>query len=363
MRANYFILFLLITFAAGCKKYGPAGKRSLVDFVSEPAGVNCPNGGYKVLSGIDFNNNNLLDDNEIDATEYICNGSNGSNSLISILPEPAGVNCSSGGYKVTTGIDMNNNKTLDSTEVQNTKYICNGNNGNNGYNSLINVFAVAAGGDCANGGYKIQTGLDSNRSGILDASEIQNTQFICNGINGINSLFSIQPEAPGGNCGAGGFKVDYGRDLNGNGILDEKEIDDSVFICNGSGVGDKETRISIEWTANTTSTTIVKGIGIYNFNKDNYPGVDSIVFVGAPYSVNPINNSIIALYDFTSNQVVPGSEIQSNKDYNSASNIFTKNLFDVIPSGQRDLGITLRSDINGQFSGMKGNCYLYLYRK
>ena len=73
--------------------------------------------------------------------------------------------------------------------------------------------------------------------------------------------------------------------------------------------------------------------------------------------------SIIALYDFTANQVVPRSEIKSNKEYNSTSNIFTQNLFNVIPSGNRDLGIILRSEMDGQFSGMRGNCYLYLYRK
>lgn len=349
----------------GCKKVGPAGKRSLIDFVSEPSGNNCPNGGYKVLSGIDLNNNNILDANEIDGTEYICNGNNGSNSLISILTEPSGINCSSGGYKVLTGVDANNNQILDASEIQNTKYICNGNNGAegiNGYNSLINVMAVAAGWDCANGGYKIQTGLDNNRNGILDLSEIQNTQFICNGINGINSLFSIKTEVAGVNCKTGGFRVDYGRDMNGDGTLDANEIDDFVFVCNGLGGADKETRISIEWFANTTSTTAVKGIGIYDFNKDTYPGVDSIVFVGAPYTANPNNNSIVELYDFTDNHVVSGSEIRSNKDYDSSPNIFSKNLFDVIPSGKRNIGITLRSEIEGEFAG-SNHFYLYLYRQ
>jgi hypothetical protein len=366
MRVNYLVLFLLIITAAGCKKYGPAGKRSLIDFVSEPAGVNCPNGGYKVLSGIDLNSDNILEANEVEATQYICNGSNGSNSLISILPEPAGINCTSGGYKILTGVDVNNNGTLDSKEVENTKFICNGNNGlngSNGANSLINVVPVAAGGDCANGGYKIQTGLDADGSGTLDASEVQNTQFVCNGANGNNSLFSIKTEAPGINCTNGGFKVGYGKDANGNGILDEDEIENSVFICNGSGEGDKETRISIDFSANTTSSTSVKGIGFYGFDKDNYAGVDSIVFVGAPYSGNPNNNSILALYDFTANQVVPGTEMKSNKDYNSSSNIFTQNLLNIIPAGKRDLGVILRSEVDGQYSAMKGNCYLYLYRK
>ena len=357
-------LLILSLIALGCTKVGPEGKKSLIDFVIEPKGVNCSTGGYKVVSGIDMNNNNILEVNEIENTKYICNGTDGLTSLINIIPELAGNKCSTGGYKIITGIDINNNKVLEESEIQNTEYVCNGNNGINGYNSLINIVNEPKGNNCLSGGYKIISGLDSNKNNLLDNNEIQNTQYVCNGNDGINSLFSIAPEGPGNNCTAGGYKINYGKDVNSNGILDNNEIVDFIFICNGvNGSGDIETRISIEWTANTISSIGVSGIGIYGFNKDNFVGVDSIVFVGAPYSGNTLNNSIIDLYDFTSNQVIPGSEIKSNKDFNSTINLFTKNLFNKIPSGSRDLGIRLRSEIQGEFSGIKGNCYLYLYRK
>jgi len=52
--------------------------------VLEPAGANCPNGGYKVTTGTDINKNGVLDNTEIQATNYICNGNNGLNYLIAI---------------------------------------------------------------------------------------------------------------------------------------------------------------------------------------------------------------------------------------------------------------------------------------
>jgi trimeric autotransporter adhesin len=56
---------------------GIAGLKSLVKTTAEPAGANCANGGQKVESGVDANNNNVLDAAEITATGYTCNGNNG----------------------------------------------------------------------------------------------------------------------------------------------------------------------------------------------------------------------------------------------------------------------------------------------
>ncbi len=45
---------------------------------AEPAGSNCAYGGIKVETGIDDNGNGVLDTSEVDATEYVCNGADGS---------------------------------------------------------------------------------------------------------------------------------------------------------------------------------------------------------------------------------------------------------------------------------------------
>lgn len=56
------------------------------------------------------------------------NGSNGSpglNGLIVIVNEPAGAHCADGGKKVTTGLDANNDSVLGAGEVAATSYLCN----------------------------------------------------------------------------------------------------------------------------------------------------------------------------------------------------------------------------------------------
>jgi OmcA/MtrC family decaheme c-type cytochrome len=107
---------------------GAAGANALVDAVPEPAGANCPYGGTKLVVGIDTNGNGALDPSEVKATgtSYVCNGS-GKNSLVRTRPEPDGANCPFGGTRIETGLDANNNNTLDPTEVDTaaTSYVCN----------------------------------------------------------------------------------------------------------------------------------------------------------------------------------------------------------------------------------------------
>ena len=99
---------------------GPAGPNGQ-DGSTGPAGPTGPSGpqGEQGPAGADGENGN---DGE------------GLNSLISSATEEAGENCSNGGVKILTGIDTNNNGTLDEDEVDqdNTQYICNGSNGEGG---------------------------------------------------------------------------------------------------------------------------------------------------------------------------------------------------------------------------------------
>jgi hypothetical protein len=54
--------------------------------------------------------------------------------------------------------------------------------GTNGLNALIKTTTEAAGSNCTNGGTKIETGLDVNGNGTLDASEVNSgqTKYVCN---------------------------------------------------------------------------------------------------------------------------------------------------------------------------------------
>jgi hypothetical protein len=70
-------------------------------------------------------------------------------------------------------VSLSNGQTL------NTGYV----RGNNGLNALVKTTTEPAGTNCANGGTKIETGLDNNRNGVLDSVEVNvvQTKYVCNG--------------------------------------------------------------------------------------------------------------------------------------------------------------------------------------
>ncbi len=125
--------FLLVALASCTGDPGPAGDPgdpgdpALVRTSVEPAGTNCPAGGTKVEVGVDANGNGTLDASEVTATTYVCSGGDGHDSLVVTSEEPAGANCPFGGTKIETGLDANDNGTLEPGEVNSaaTTYVCN----------------------------------------------------------------------------------------------------------------------------------------------------------------------------------------------------------------------------------------------
>jgi hypothetical protein len=53
---------------------GAQGLTSLILTSVEPVGSNCTDGGVKIMTGVDDNNDGSLETSEVDATNYICNG-------------------------------------------------------------------------------------------------------------------------------------------------------------------------------------------------------------------------------------------------------------------------------------------------
>jgi hypothetical protein len=68
------------------------------------------------------------------------NGTNGLNALVKTTVEPAGANCVAGGTKVETGLDANNNGVLDLAEINATQttFVCNGSGGAGGGTGVFN---------------------------------------------------------------------------------------------------------------------------------------------------------------------------------------------------------------------------------
>lgn len=56
---------------------GNDGMTSLIVSKVEPNGVNCPNGGTRIETGIDDNDDNILSSNEVDSFVFVCNGEEG----------------------------------------------------------------------------------------------------------------------------------------------------------------------------------------------------------------------------------------------------------------------------------------------
>lgn len=110
----------------------------------------------------------------------------------------------------------------------------NGTNGTDGLTSLISTAVEQPGTNCANGGFRLDIGLDSNSNGQLDTSEVSSTQYLCNldPADGLTSLISTVIEQPGANCANGGYRLDVGLDSNDNGQLEVEEVSSSEYLCN-----------------------------------------------------------------------------------------------------------------------------------
>ena len=118
-----------------------------------------------------------------------CSGGAGSSALTITSPEPPGSNCAAEGTKIEVGVDSNHDGVLDASEIAagHTSYVC------GGENSLVRASAEAAGTNCPFGGTRIESGLDRNGNGTLDADEVDAaaTTYVCNvGPNG-----TISPSA------------------------------------------------------------------------------------------------------------------------------------------------------------------------
>ncbi|MBS9463834.1 hypothetical protein KIM67_15545 [Flagellimonas sp. 389] len=68
-------------------------------------------------------------------------GADGLNSLISTLIEQPGVNCSNGGFKIEVGLDTNENGQLDANEVDTSEFLCNGDSSGLTYSSYVSLIS------------------------------------------------------------------------------------------------------------------------------------------------------------------------------------------------------------------------------
>lgn len=247
---------------------GIDGSSTLVRTSDEPDGENCENGGIRLDFGVDLNNDGQLQETEISSTSFVCNGLDGQdglNSLITVTPVEGTEQFPNGGVEVNIGFDLDGNGELDENEISSTTFVTNGADGQNGtdgadgqdgFDTLVRTWEVEEDSEtCEEGGYGIDFGLDTNRNGILDESEITNTEVICNGEDGLSVRYSVELLQPSEDYPNGGFLVSFGLDQNDNGKLDFSEINSSFVIENGADGEDGEDGLSTITTQTVVEPT------------------------------------------------------------------------------------------------------------
>lgn len=216
-------------------------QQALIRTSAELPGARCPNGGTRAQAGHDANGNGVLDTGEETSTVYICadaGSAPGTATLVRTAAEAAGANCALGGTRVEAGMDDDADGALDPAEITTTTYVCHAAPSPYG-NGLVRTAGEPAGANCTHGGTRIEAGLDANGNGALDNAEVQSTAYACNAAPPPYSvgLVRYRAEPAGITCALGGSRVEAGTDDNGNGVLDDAEVDSVAFICTASPPG------------------------------------------------------------------------------------------------------------------------------
>jgi hypothetical protein len=194
---------------------GSAGHDSII-VTDATIGTACDaqgNGGTRLRSGVDdgagggIADDGVLQDGEVDSTAYVCNGADagtgaaGHGSII-LTDTAVGTACDAygnGGQRIRMGADDGtpagtaDDGLLDGGEVDATAIVCNGPS----VVSLVAMVDEPAGANCTYGGKLIQSGIDADRDGTLDASEVSQSAYVCNGPPGAAGESGGCASAPG----------------------------------------------------------------------------------------------------------------------------------------------------------------------
>ncbi|KYF92750.1 hypothetical protein BE20_10965 [Sorangium cellulosum] len=145
----------------------------------------CPHGGSVVHAGLDRNENGALDEDEIAESTLQCQDEDVApdddtpgdppETLVRVDDEPAGEACADGGAAVRSGPDENGNGVLDEEEVAATEYICDD-------ALLTQMVAEPPGERCASDGIAFQVGRDVDGDGELGDEEVEWTEVECSDV-------------------------------------------------------------------------------------------------------------------------------------------------------------------------------------
>ena len=251
----------------------------------------------------------------------------------------------------------------------------NGTDGDNALNALVNSTLEPVGLNCVNGGIRIDVGVDNDANGVLETTEIDQTQYVCDGGSSSSTMLTtITSPLESMNCDAGGQVISHGLDngeengIAANGVLESGEIDSTTTVCSkdvtemvmdiNSGSGDSA---PFEFTAigNTLyfrAYTVINGDELWKSDgtaagtmmvKDINNGSD----YGSPYLLTAVGNTLY----FRADDGINGRELWKS-DGTASGTVMVKDINngsdDGSPYGFTAVGNTLyfRADdgINGR---------------
>lgn len=180
-------------------------------------------------------------------------GSNGTVSLTKITPYN-GTDCSGLGFLIQSGLDLDGSGTLETSEVSSSHVGCHGEDGDT-YLTITTSFTSpsvdATASNCPSGGVKIQTGLDNDNDGVFDNPSSVETEYICHG----SKSLVISSDASVDDCPSGGVVYQSGNDTNLNNTLEAGEISSTTVICNGDHAIAEAHNLNLSSLGNTGSPT------------------------------------------------------------------------------------------------------------
>lgn len=178
-----------VVWACGCDKAedraasalalsGDGGVRAvtLLEVSDEPPGENCAAGGQRIEAGSDADGDGELGAGDEVVIAYVCHGRDGSDGAVGEVG-PSGDQGDEGadGRAGAPGEDGEPGARGKDGEDGDK-----GEDGKVGASAVIDISPVPAGDRCAEGGHRIQAGVDLDDSGTLDPDEVE-TAYVCNG--------------------------------------------------------------------------------------------------------------------------------------------------------------------------------------
>ncbi len=174
----------------------------------------------------------------------------GLSSLVSLNDEAAGENCANGGTRIDQGVDANRDGVLSADEVDSTDYVCNGEAGQSGTDATSYITTLTdepAGDNCENGGFLVETGPDADRDGVID--DVVTSTYSCFPAPPADAVVVIDTAYVGSAteaCPGGFVNVEFGYDLDGSGSVEGAEIITSLITCNATPVVETESLTLVE---------------------------------------------------------------------------------------------------------------------